>query len=190
MPLGISVVKSFAKEKGMKKGRIFSLTAGVLMVFVSLASGADPVKIAYVDMQKALNSCEAGKEAQKQMTQEVEKMQKAFAGKQKELERLKEDLEKRGLVLNENLRREKERDYQTKLRDLQRLQRDYEEDLRRKDHELTQRILKTLATIVKKMGEDGKYTVILEKNQPAIIYISGALDLTEEVIKLADQKQK
>jgi len=190
MPLGIFVVKSFAKEKGMKKGRIIFLSAGVLMVFVSLAFGAEPVKIAYVDMQRALNSCEAGKEAQKQMTQEVEKMQKTFAGKQKEMEKLKEDLEKRGLVLNENLRRDKERDYQAKLRDLQRLQRDYEEDLRRKDQELTQRILKSLATIVKKLGEDGKYTVILEKNQPTIIYISGALDLTEEVIKLADQKQK
>jgi len=174
----------------MKKGGIFFLSWGVLVAFFSPAFGAEPVKIAYVDMQKALNVCEAGKEAKKQITLEVEKMQKTFAAKQREVEKLKEDLEKRGSVLNENVRREKERDYQAKLRDLQRLQRDYEEDLRRKDRELTEHILKNLEAIVKKLGEEGKYTLILERNQPAIVYISNALDLTDEVIKISDQKQK
>ncbi len=174
----------------MKRGGIFLLSWGVLVVFFSLAFGAEPVKIAYVDMQKALNLCEAGKEAKKQITQEVEKMQKVFAGKQREVEKLKEDLEKRGSVLSENVRREKERDYQAKLRDLQRLQKDYEEDLRRKDRELTDTILRTLEAVVKKLGEEGKYTLILERNQPAIVYISSALDLTDEVIKIANQKQK
>jgi hypothetical protein len=32
--------------------------------------------------------------------------------------------------------------------------------------------------------------MILEKNQPTIIYISGALELTDEVIKIANQKPK
>jgi outer membrane protein len=190
MPLGRFVVKSFAEEKGMRKGGIFFLSWGVLLAFFSLAFGAEPVKIAYVDMQKALNFCEAGKEAKKQITLEVEKIQKTFAGKQKELEKLKEDLEKRGSVLSETVRREKEREYQAKLRDLQRLQRDYEEDLRRKDRELTDHILKNLEGIVKKLGEEGKYTLILERNQPAIVYISSGLDLTDEVIKISNQKQK
>jgi len=174
----------------MKRVGCFFLSWGILIAFASLVWGGEAVKIAYVDMQKALNYCEAGKEAKKQITLDVERMQKAFAGKQKELEKLKEDLEKRGSVLSESVRREKEREYQTKLRDLQRLQRDYEEDLRRKDREMTDRILKTLEAIVKKIGEEGKYTVILERNQPAVIYISSALDLTDEVIRISDQKQK
>jgi outer membrane protein len=189
-PLGRFVVKSFAKERGMRKGGIFLLSWGLLMAFFSLAIGAEPVKIAYVDMQKALNFCEAGREAKKQITLEVEKMQKTFVGKQKEVEKLREDLEKRGSVLNETVRRDKEREYQTKLRDLQRLQKDYEDDLRRKDRELTDSILKNIEAIVKKLGEEGKYTLILERNQPAIIYISSGLDLTEEVIKISDQKPK
>jgi outer membrane protein len=189
-PLGRFVVKSFAEERGMRKGGIFLLSWGLLMAFFSLAIGAEPVKIAYVDMQKALNLCEAGREAKKQITVEVEKMQKTFAGKQREVEKLREDLEKRGSVLNETVRRDKERDYQTKLRDLQRLQKDYEDELRRRDRELTDNILKNLEAIVKKLGEEGKYTLILERNQPAIIYISSGLDLTEEVIKISDQKPK
>jgi len=174
----------------MKKVGILFLSWGLLMVFTSLTFAVEPLKIAYVDMQKALNYCEAGKEAKRQMTLEVEKMQKVFAGKQKELEKIKDDLEKRGSVLSENVRREKDREYQAKLRDLQRLQKDYEDDLRRKDREFTERILKNFDTIIKKMGEEGKYTLILEKNQPTILFISNSLDLTEEVIKRIDQKQK
>ena len=161
---------------------------GVLLI--PQAWGAEGLKIGYVDMQRALNQCEAGQEAKKLITGEVEKMQATFGAKQKELEKIKEDLEKRGSVMNESVRREKEKDYQAKMRDLQRMQRDFEEDLRRKDREFTERVFRDLDRIVKKMGEDGKYTMILEKNQPAIIYISGGMDLTDEVIKIMNKKQK
>jgi outer membrane protein len=174
----------------MKKIGVLLVIAFFCMGFVSMARGADPFKFAFVDMQKALNNCEAGKEAKKQITEEVDKIQKSFAGRQKELEKLKEDLEKRGNVLSEPVRREKEKDYQTKLRDMQRLQRDYEEDLRRKDQEYTAKILNDLAAIARKLGEEGKYTVIFEKNQPAFVYISNALDLTDEVLKIADKNYK
>lgn len=183
------VVNFFVKEREMKKVGVFILSLGMLIFFSSPAPGAEPLKIAYVDMQKALNFCEAGKEAKKQMALEVEKMQKSFVGKQKELEKLKEDLEKRGTVLSETVRTEKEREYQVKLRDLQRLQRDYEESLKQKDQELSGQILRNLEAIIKKMGEEGKYTLILERNQPPIIYISNAVDLTDEVIKIADRQK-
>ncbi len=174
----------------MKKGGIFIICLAVGMAFFPEAWAAEPLKIGYVDMQRALNQCAAGQEAKKVITGEVEKMHNALSGRQKELEKLKEDLEKRGLVMNEAVRREKEKDYQAKLRDLQRMQRDFEEDVRRKDREFSERVLRELEKIVKKIGEDEKYTVILERNQPTIIYISNALELTDEVIKIVNQKLK
>jgi outer membrane protein len=184
------VIKLKAEDKKMKKVSIFFLGAAFLMALIAPALADEPLKIAYVDMQKALNQSEVGKEAKKIITQEVEKMEKSFSGKQKELEKLREDLEKRGAVMSESVRKEKERDYQTRLRDLQRLQRDYEDDLRRKDRELTERILKDLDGIVKKIGEERKFTIIFEKNQPAVVYISNTLDLTDEVIKILNEKRK
>jgi outer membrane protein len=178
------------EENRMKKIGIFLMAAFLGWGFVASAQGAETIKLGYVDMQKALNICESGKEAKKFITDEVGKIERTFVGKQKELEKIKEDLEKRGSVLSESVRKEKEKDYQTKLRDLQRLQRDYEEDLRRKDQEYTAKILSELAAIARKLGEDGKYTVIFEKNQPAFVYFSNVIDLTDEVIKIADQNFK
>jgi outer membrane protein len=174
----------------MKKIWIMLLGMAFLPALVPSTLVAQSFKIAYVDMQKALNLSLAGQEAKKVMTQEVEKMERSFSGKQKELDKLREDLEKRGTVMSEMVRTEKERDYQTKLRDLQRMQRDYQDDLRRKDRELTEVILKDLDGIVKKIGEERQYTVILEKNQPAVVYISNTLDMTDEVIKLLNEKKR
>jgi len=174
----------------MKKSGVFLLVTGLWMAWVSQAWGAEPLKIAYVDIQKALNLSEAGKAAKKQITLEVERMRKTFAGKQKELEKLKEDLEKRGMVLSEAAREEKAREYQAKARDLQRMERDYPDELQRKDRELTESILRKLEVVVRKMGEEGKYTFILEKNQGGLIYAADALDLTDELIKTFDQKGK
>jgi outer membrane protein len=119
----------------------------------------------------------------------MEKMEKEFVGKEKELEKLREDLEKRGTVMSEAARYEMERDYQLKLRDLQRLKQDDDQELRLKDRELTEQILKNIALIIKRIGEEGKFTLILDKIQPAVAYISNALDLTEEVIKILDKKK-
>ncbi len=174
----------------MKRAWFFIVCWALGMAFVFPAWGAEEVKIGFVDMQRALNQCSAGQEAKKAITGEVDKIQKTVGAKQKELEKLKEDMEKRGSVMNESVRMEKERDYQAKLRDLQRMQRDFEEDLRRRDREFTDRVLRDLDQIIKKIAEDGKYTLILERNQPAVIYISGTLDLTDQVIKIANQKSK
>jgi outer membrane protein len=183
-------VKNYFEVRSMRKTWIFIVGWALGMALASPVWGAEELKIGFVDMQKALNQCNAGQEAKKAISGEVDKMQKTFGAKQKELERLKEDLEKRGSVMNESVRQEKERDYQTRVRDLQRLQRDFEEDLRRRDREFTERVLRDLETIIKKIGQDGKYTLILEKNQPAVIYISGALELTDEVVRIANQKTK
>ncbi len=47
-----------------------------------------------------------------------------------------------------------------------------------------------MGAIVKKMVEEGKYILILERNPSAIIYGASALDLTEEVIKIAGQQTR
>lgn len=169
-----------------------SFGVGVLAILLTGPGwAAEPLKIGYVDMQRALNQCEAGQEAKRVITAEVDKISKTMEAKQKELTRLREELEKRGSILNENVRREKEKDFQNKTREVQRMQRDFEDDIRRKDREYTDRVLRDLAKIAQKIGEEGKYTIILEANQPAIVYISKALDLTDEVIKQANaQKSK
>jgi len=84
----------------MEKVGIYLLSLGMFIVSTGLALGEESVKIGFIDMRKVLNLSEAGNAARKQMTLEMEKMRKEISGKEQELEKLKEDFEKRGTVIS------------------------------------------------------------------------------------------
>ena len=98
------------EERAMKEFGVYLLSLGMFIISTGLAFGDEPVKIGFVDMQKVLKISEVGKGARKQMDLETEKIRKEIAGKERELERLKEDLERRGTVMSEAMRLDKERD--------------------------------------------------------------------------------
>ena len=66
----------------------FALSA---VVFGRVASPAE-LKIGIVDIQRAINDCQAGKEAKKAIIKEAEKFQGLVQQKQKDLQTLKETL--------------------------------------------------------------------------------------------------
>jgi len=173
----------------MKKVGVYFMSLGMFIISAGLALGDEPMKIGFVDIKKVLDISEAGKGARNQMTLEMEKIKKEVVGKERELEKLKEDLEKRGAVMSETARLDKERDFQLKLRDLQRFRQDVDQELKLTDQDLTRQILRSIGPIIRKIPEEGKFTLILEKNDPAVAYGSNTLDLTEEVIKIFNQQK-
>jgi outer membrane protein len=170
---------------------------GKVMVILLLGGGllAGPAgsaefKIASVDIQKAVNECNAGKDAKKDITKEVEKFQRLIAEKQKDLQTMKETLEKQAAMLNPDARTAKEKEYQSKLRDFQRWGEDYQNDLNQKRTEKERAISQNLQKVIQKLGADEGYTLILEKNEAIVLYASKVIDITDRVIKLYDTQKK
>jgi outer membrane protein len=164
----------------------------IIVVFVPFQAKAQTpaVKVAYVDLQKVMVESEKGKDAKKNLNDEVEKRKKDVGQRQDELQKMKDTLEKQTATITPEARAEKEKQYQTKLKDYQRIATDYQTELQQKDQELTQRILKDLEDIIKGMGEGEKYTIILEKNQAGILFASPAIDITDKVIAQYNQAAK
>jgi len=165
----------------MKKLVLVSL-AVLLMVTPALAE----VKVGYVDLQKALNLSKAGKEAKGTISALVKKYEDEFKTKQEDLLKLKSNLEKQAALLSDSARADKEREYQQNVKELQRFQKDVKEELQQKDADHTKLILNELFEILKTIGKDGHYTMILEKNQGAVIYADDSIDLTDQLIKAYD----
>jgi Skp family chaperone for outer membrane proteins len=44
--------------------------------------------------------------------------------------------------------------------------------------------------VIKKVGEEEGYTLILEKNETIVLHASKAIDLTDRVIKVFDTQKK
>ncbi len=151
---------------------------------------AAEMKIGYVDIQRAVNDCQAGKEAKKTITKEFEKYQRVGAEKQKELQTMKEAFEKQAPMLNPDARTAKEKEYQSKLRDLQRWAEDSQNEINQKRMELERTISAGLQKVILKVGAEDGYTLVLEKNETIVLYASKTIDLTEKVIKLFDTQKK
>ena len=148
------------------------------------------LKIGSVDIERAINECNAGKEAKKDITKEVEKFQRLVAEKQKELQTMRETLEKQGPMLNAEARATKEKELQNKARDFQRWGQDYENDIKQKQAEKERAISTSLLKLIQKLGADEGFTFILEKNEAIVLYTSKAIDITDRVIKLFDAQKK
>jgi outer membrane protein len=160
-----------------------------LLAFAAAARAAE-IKIGFVDMQRALNECDEGKEAKGVMKGEYQKFQDEIAQRRKDLQALKETLQSQGVMLSEKGRKEKERKYQNRLKEFKRWGEDRQGELKRKEMEITNATLKGLAAMVKKLGEEEQFSLILERNEAIILYGSKAIDLTDRVIQIFNSTNK
>lgn len=176
----------------MKRSLVALTALAMLAVFVPFqAKGQTPAtKIGYVDLQKVMMESEKGKDARKSLTEDFERRKKEITQKQDELQKMKDALEKQTATITPEARSEKEKQYQTKLKEYQRIATDYQTELQQKDQELTRKILKDLEEIVKGMGESEKYTIIFERSQAGILFVTSAIDITEKVIAQYNQTAK
>jgi outer membrane protein len=172
-------------------GKRIGMVIGMMILSGWLGSvWAADFKIAYVDIQRAVNECNAGKEAKNSITKELEKIQRLNAEKQKELQTMKESLDKQTPMLTPDARANKEKEFQSKVRDYQRWVDDNQKDIQQKTQEKERNISIGLVKVIQKVGADEGYTLILERNESIVLFASKALDITDRVIKAYDAQKK
>ena len=166
------------------------LLAGFMVCCLAATSafGAE-LKLGYIDMQRALNASEAGKEAKEQLAARVKKYQEEINTKQEDIKKLKDELEKQGMLLSESARAAKEKDYQQRLKEFQRFTKDAQDELQGKDEEFTRKILEGMEKIIQDFGRKNGYTFIFVKNE-GMLFVDDKVDVTEEVLKLLNANRK
>jgi outer membrane protein len=153
---------------------------------VALAAGTAraEVRVAVVDMQRALNECDAGKHAKDQVKAKFEKAQDQLKKQRDDLDKMREDYEKKALVMKDEQRRDVEKDLESKTLEFKRKYEDFQNDLKRTDSELTSGIVEQLYGIVAEYGQEHGYTLVLEASSGALLYSDKSTDITDEVIKI------
>jgi outer membrane protein len=151
---------------------------------------AAELKIGFVDVQRAVNECQAAVEATKALTKEAERLQRVYEEKQKELRTMKESFEKQSLMLTSEARVNKEKELQSKLKEFQRWQEDTQNEMNQKRIEMERNIVMGLQKVIQKIGADEGFTFVLVKNENILLYASKSLDLTDRVIKAFDAQKK
>ena len=175
------------------------------MVFVCVALCASSVialaapergKIATISIQKILGSSKAALDAQKILQAEVDKYQAKFKADEDALTAMKNDIEKKGSVWSDDVRSEKEREYQMKLRDYTLKTDDAKQAMQQLEKRYMEPILKQLNDVIADIGKKNGYSLIFEntmkglRNRTGLLYADDGLDISDQVQKELDLRLK
>lgn len=161
-----------------------------LGVFASpLMGAAAEIKIAIVDLQKALQSVDEGKKAKSQLEKEFNEKKKQLQAEEESIKKMTEEFKKQSLVLSDDAKGRKQNEIQERLMKYRELFGKSQFDIQNRERSLTEPIIGKLRTIVEELGKNQGYTLILEKNENGVLFSKQQDDLTEEVIKSFNKKK-
>jgi outer membrane protein len=145
-------------------------------------------RVAFIDVQRVLARSAAGVAAREQLEREKAGMQKEMDAKRVELEKLRDEMEKKGALLTPDARKEKQEQFERKRRDAARLADDFQKELEKKESGLLQKVLQDVSGVIERVGKEKNYYLIVEKRGGGVLYGSAEADLTEEVIRQYDRE--
>jgi outer membrane protein len=145
-------------------------------------------RIAFIDVQRVLARSAAGVAAREQLEREKATMQKEMDGRRVELDKLREEIEKKGALLTADARRDKQEQFERKRRDAARLADDFQKELEKKESILLQRVLQDVSGVIEKLGKEKACYLVVEKRGAGVIYADAQADITDETIRIYDQQ--
>jgi outer membrane protein len=183
-----TAIPHFSKNHFSEVCLKYWLVVGMVVFSWTAGYAQDKIKIGFIDIQRVISESQAGKQARDRFQAQVKKAEAEILKERQDLDRLKGDLEKKGLLLKEEERRNLEIDFQKRSVNLQRRMSDYQQELQARNNEMMSHILKDLEKIVNEIGKADKFTLILERSQ--ILYSDQGIDITSKVIETYNSRTK
>ena len=174
----------------MRANRIILLALATVMLTGAVTTVHAQVKIGVVDLQRAINETEDGRQAKRRLKKLFDERQKSLNTAQENLKAQKESLERQQDVLSEDALKKKLEKYQSDLMELQNEYVQYQQELSTKEGELTQKILEKMQEILRRIGQTEGYTIILEANEGGVVWVPSNLDLTDVLIQQYNKQAK
>jgi len=163
--------------------QIFPLAAALLLA--AAAAGAADIKIGFVDVERIRRESAPAERASKQLEKEFAPRAQELQRREAQVKTLQGQLEKDVLTMSEGERRGKEQELSRMSVELQRLQREYREDLNMRRNQELASLFERADRVIKQIAESEKFDLILQE----AVFRSPSIDITERVIKaLADGK--
>lgn len=163
---------------------VLCLMPFLLLLTVGQANAAD-LRIGVVDTERILRESAPAMKAEK-------KIEKEFAVRDQEIKKVSQQireiqafLDKEGMTLSDMERRNKERELDNLNVNLQRMQREFREDLNLRKNEELNTILGLANKAIQQIAEGEKFDLILQE----AVYRNPKIDITDKVLKfLANEK--
>lgn len=158
----------------------------ILFCSVSFAFGAS--KVGFIDMQKAISSTKLFQKEMVKYQESYKSEQAKINAREIKIKETKDELEKQNFVLSPELKKQKEDQWKEEFKNFKRYVQDKNEDFQNLRDDIGRKILVKMLDVVRKVGKEKNYTVILENK--VVLYSDQSVDLTDEIVKQFDKETK
>ena len=166
----------------MNKIATFTFVICSLVINAGIARAEDQ-KIGIVDMQKCIQSSEAGKKARAELEGAFNKKKKELQDQEASLKKAQEDFQKKQAALSDSAKKEQQGKLQEKFMKYQELLQKSQSDIQKKEQEMSEPIIHKIRERVTEIAKKKGFSLILEKNDNIVIFSDEKTDITEEVLK-------
>ncbi len=165
----------------------------ILLAFVILGYySANAQRVAYVDMEKIMESVPEYATAQKQLEEVAERWRQEISKEYDKIDAMYRDYQAREVLMSDDMRKQKQDEIVAKEKEVRELQKKRfgpEGELFIKRQSLVKPIQETVYSAIEKFANDRNYDVIFSApDGSAIIYAKADKDMTSEIIKLIQKK--
>lgn len=156
--------------------------------FATVAS-AD-FKVAYVDVQKAIEQTAMGKKAKAELKKEADKKTKELEKKKTDIDKMREDIEKKRSVLAEEAFAKKAAEVTEEMQKFNVAAGKAQQEIQKKESELLEPIMKKMKTVIEKLAKDKGVSMVIQSGAAAqiVLYSTSEADLTDELVKAFDKE--
>ena len=157
---------------------IVALLAGMIFLADSNAiASEDDKQIVTVNIQEVLLGSSAGQSVKVVLEEKVLEFQKKFQVEQEEVDAMRAEIEKKSSVWSQQVREEKERDYQKRVRELQLQSEDAQFELQQLEKQVMEPVVQELQKVIAEMGEKNGYAMIID-SRAGLLYFDKSLDIS------------
>ncbi len=160
------------------------VTALMLMLAAAVAGAAD-IKIGYVDVERIRRESAPAERASKLLEKEFAPRAQELQRREAQVKALQGQLEKDVMTMSDGERRSKEQELSRLSLDLQRLQREFREDLNMRRNQELATLFERADRVIKQIADAENFDLIVQE----AVFRSPRIDITERVLKvLSDGK--
>ena len=157
----------------------------VFFVFIltSTSSAADAFKVAVIDFNGFMDNSNTGKAIQKEIQDKRDQLRSELERLQADLKADQERYQREAPLWTEEKRAEEEGAFRTRVNAFNKLKSDNEKEFAEFSGKKLNEAKENVIKYAEKKGKDEGYHLIIEKRTGTILYVSGSINITGQVIR-------
>jgi outer membrane protein len=160
----------------------------VLPLLIAPAIARADTKLAYVDLQRAIQETDEGRAAKDKLQATMLAKQKEIDSEQEALRKEKETLDKQASAMSEDTRAQKQAELQKKLYALAQKFEGQRNELQMQQQKVLAGLFDKMNPIIAQIAQSEGIAMVFDKQGSGLVYAPPAMDITNELVRQFNAK--